>query len=37
MTKFVFGMMQSLDGYVDNIEFAPGPALLATSSRKCAA
>ena len=27
MAKLVFGMMQSLDGYVDNMEFAPGPAL----------
>lgn len=28
MAKLDFGMMQSLDGYVDNMEFAPGPALL---------
>ncbi|SEI20151.1 Dihydrofolate reductase [Rhizobium tibeticum] len=27
MAKLVFGMMQSLDGYVDNMEIAPGPAL----------
>ena len=27
MAKLVFGMMQSLDGYVDNMKFAPGPAL----------
>ena len=27
MAKFVFGMNQSLDGYVDHPEFAPGPAL----------
>ncbi len=27
MAKLVFGMMQSLDGYVDHMEFAPGPAL----------
>jgi hypothetical protein len=27
MAKLVFGMMQSLDGNVDNMEFAPGPAL----------
>lgn len=27
MAKFVFGMNQSLDGYVDHLEFAPGPAL----------
>jgi dihydrofolate reductase len=27
MAKLVFGMMQSLDGYVDNMEFAPGPEL----------
>ena len=27
MAKFVFGMNQSLDGYVDHMEFAPGPSL----------
>ena len=27
MAKLVFGMNQSLDGYVDHVEFAPGPAL----------
>jgi hypothetical protein len=27
MAKFVFGMNQSLDGYVDHQEFSPGPAL----------
>ena len=27
MAKFVFGMNQSLDGYVDHEEFAPDPAL----------
>jgi dihydrofolate reductase len=27
MAKFVFGLSQSLDGYVDHLEFAPGPAL----------
>ena len=27
MATFVFGMMQSLDGYVDHQAFAPGPAL----------
>ncbi len=27
MAKLVFGMMQSLDGYVDHTEFAPGPVL----------
>ncbi|KQV32712.1 deaminase [Rhizobium sp. Root1203] len=27
MAKLVFGMMQSLDGYVDHMKFAPGPAL----------
>ena len=27
MAKFVFGMNQSLDGYVDHQEFAPGPVL----------
>ena len=27
MAKLVFGMNQSLDGYVDHLEFAPGPVL----------
>jgi len=27
MAKLVFGMNQSLDGYVDHMRFAPGPAL----------
>ena len=27
MAKFVFGMNQSLDGYIDHTAFAPGPAL----------
>src|SRR5512146_3483278 len=27
MAKFVFGMNQSLDGYVDHMAFSPGPAL----------
>jgi dihydrofolate reductase len=27
MAKFVFGMSQSLDGYVDHLEMPPGPAL----------
>ena len=27
MAKIVFGMTQTLDGYVDHMEFAPGPAL----------
>ncbi len=27
MAKFVFGMNQSLDGYVDHLAFAPGPTL----------
>ena len=27
MAKFVFGLNQSLDGYVDHSEFAPGPLL----------
>jgi dihydrofolate reductase len=27
MAKLVFGMNQSLDGYVDHLEFAPDPAL----------
>jgi hypothetical protein len=27
MAKIVFGMNQSLDGYVDHLEFGPSPAL----------
>jgi dihydrofolate reductase len=27
MAKLVFGLNQSLDGYIDHMEFAPGPAL----------
>ncbi len=27
MAELVFGMNQSLDGYVDHLEFAPGPSL----------
>ncbi|MFZ2139073.1 MAG: dihydrofolate reductase, partial [Xanthobacteraceae bacterium] len=27
MAKLVFGMNQSLDGYVDHLEFATGPSL----------
>jgi dihydrofolate reductase len=27
MAKLVFGMNQSLDGFVDHVEFAPGPVL----------
>jgi len=27
MAKLVYGMNQSLDGYVDHLEFTPGPAL----------
>jgi hypothetical protein len=27
MAKLVFGMNQSLDGYVDDMAFAPGPTL----------
>jgi hypothetical protein len=30
MAKLVFGMNQSLDGYVDHQEFAPGPALFSS-------
>ena len=37
MAKLVFGMNQSLDGYVDHEAFAPGPLLFVTSSSKCAA
>jgi riboflavin biosynthesis pyrimidine reductase len=34
MARLVFGMNQSLDGYVDHMAFAPGPRSSATSSRK---
>ena len=34
MAKLVFGMNQSLDGYVDHMAFAPSPTLFATSSRR---
>jgi hypothetical protein len=27
MAKIVFGMNQSLDGYIDHTKFAPGPSL----------
>jgi hypothetical protein len=27
MAKLVFGLSQSLDGYVDHLEMRPGPAL----------
>jgi hypothetical protein len=27
MAKFVFGLNQSLDGYVDHLEFRPSPTL----------
>ena len=27
MAKLVYGLNQSLDGYVDHLEFAPGPSL----------
>ncbi|MGO6908058.1 dihydrofolate reductase, partial [Rhizobium ruizarguesonis] len=27
MARLVFGMNQSLDGYVDHMAFAPGPTL----------
>jgi hypothetical protein len=38
MAKLVFGLNQSLDGYIDHQQFAPGPALFSnTSSSKCAA
>ena len=32
MARLVFGMNQSLDGYVDHTAFAPGPALFRHSS-----
>ena len=36
MAKLVFGLNQSLDGYVDHQEFAPGRRSFVTSSSKCA-
>ena len=36
MAKLVFGLNQSLDGYVDYLEFAPGPSLFRPSTSKCA-
>jgi hypothetical protein len=27
MAKLIFGLSQSLDGYVDHLEMRPGPAL----------
>jgi hypothetical protein len=32
MAKLVFGLNQCLDGDVDHLEFAPGPALFRHSS-----
>jgi hypothetical protein len=32
----IFALNQSLDGYVDHLEFAPGPSLFVTSASKCA-
>ena len=32
MAKLVFGMNQSLDGYVDHMAFAPSPTLFPTSA-----
>jgi hypothetical protein len=37
MAKLVFGMNQSLDGYVDHMAFAPGPALFRHFIEQCAA
>ena len=34
MAKLVFGMNQSLDGYVDHMAFEPSPALFVTSSKR---
>ena len=34
MAKLVFGMNQSLDGYVDHMAFAPSPVLFRHSSRR---
>ncbi len=31
MAKLVYGMNQSLDGYVDHLEFRPSPASFVTS------
>ena len=33
MAKLVFGLNQSLDGYVDHQEFAPGPSLFRSPSK----
>jgi hypothetical protein len=37
MAKPVFGLNQSLDGYIDHQKFTPGPRFSITSSSKCAA
>lgn len=37
MAKFVFGMNQSLDGYVDHEEFAPDPALSSITGKSMCA
>ena len=37
MAKLVFGLNQSLDGYVDHQEFATGPCSFVISSSKSAA
>ncbi len=36
MAKLVYGMNQSLDGYVDHPKFQPSPGSFVTSSSKCA-
>jgi hypothetical protein len=36
MAKLVFGLSQSLDGYVDHLEMQPGPALFRHFYEKCA-
>jgi hypothetical protein len=36
MAKLVFGLNQSLDGYIDHQEFAPGPALFPSLHRASA-
>ena len=37
MAKLVFALNQSLDGYVDHMEFAPDPGSFVISSTTCAA
>ncbi len=34
MAKLIFGMNQSLDGYVDHTAFEPGPELFRSSLKR---